>query len=413
MTTTAVEEGAALGASAPVGPPAPTASARYGFALVSLFAVGWIVFTAAIIMFNPLLPLIREDFNLSGTQAGLITSIFYLPYLLMQVPSGLLADRLGPKRILVVMTLLCTLALSGIWFLTTSLVLLILFGVLYRAGSGVFYPAAFGITVSTVPPKQRGVSSAALTGGMALGTGVGLAVAVPLAVLGHNWRFPFLVLAGGTLVLAVLFQLVLRGGQRLGAGQAGGFGMALRDTSLWMLFVIGLFTNFGFTVVATWAPSFLNAERGLPLGQAAFYTSLFSFVGFPAGLVCGRLSDRVGRWRLSFWCFILAALSLVALALVHQEVLIVAAILLFGLTGKWAVDGVVLAWVGDRVTARYPGALGSVMGFNNMCRMIGGMLAPVAAGALLDVSGSLSGAVLVAAASHAIAGAIVLLARRT
>jgi MFS family permease len=213
-------------------------------------------------------------------------------------------------------------------------------------------------------------------------------------------------------VLAILFQLVLRGGQRLSAGQAGGFGIAMRDASLWMLFAVGLFTNFGFTIIATWAPSFLNAERGLPLAQAAFYTSLFSFVGFPAGLACGRLSDRVGRWRLSFWCFILATLSLVALALVHQEGLIVAAILLFGLTGKWAVDGVVLAWLGDRVTAQYPGAVGSVMGFNNMCRMIGGMLAPVAAGALLDLSGSLSGAVLVAAASQAIAGAIVVLARR-
>jgi nitrate/nitrite transporter NarK len=44
--------------------------------------------------------------RLSGSGAGLLTSLFTPPYLLMQIPGGILADRLGAKRVLVAMLLL-------------------------------------------------------------------------------------------------------------------------------------------------------------------------------------------------------------------------------------------------------------------------------------------------------------------
>ncbi len=48
------------------------------------------------------LPLIRHDVGLSFTQAGSIVGAMTLVYALTQLPSGYLADRLGPKRLFIV-----------------------------------------------------------------------------------------------------------------------------------------------------------------------------------------------------------------------------------------------------------------------------------------------------------------------
>ena len=143
-----------------------TADRGYSIRLTALFGVGWLVLTADVMILNPLLPLIREEFQLSGTQAGLVTTAFYLPYLLMQVPGGLFADRFGPKQVLVVMTLVAGLALGGVGLLGFSMIALVVYAAVHRAGAGVYYSSAFGITLNAVPRAWRGVSSAALSGGI-------------------------------------------------------------------------------------------------------------------------------------------------------------------------------------------------------------------------------------------------------
>jgi MFS family permease len=50
---------------------------------------------------SPVLGDIESEFGLSGAQLGLINSVFFLTYALMQIPSGALADRIGKKVVLV------------------------------------------------------------------------------------------------------------------------------------------------------------------------------------------------------------------------------------------------------------------------------------------------------------------------
>lgn len=54
---------------------------------------------AAIALF---LPLIREDVDITFSQAGTLAAANTLVYALMQIPAGYLADRLGPKRLFIV-----------------------------------------------------------------------------------------------------------------------------------------------------------------------------------------------------------------------------------------------------------------------------------------------------------------------
>src|SRR2546425_4718779 len=51
--------------------------------------------------FSALLPSIIDELQLSYTRAGLLASAFFYAYVIMQIPSGLLGDRFGRRRILV------------------------------------------------------------------------------------------------------------------------------------------------------------------------------------------------------------------------------------------------------------------------------------------------------------------------
>lgn len=63
------------------------------YRLIAGLAFGWVIVFGGMSAINPLLPFLRAEFQLSGSQTGLLTSLFTLPYLLMQIPGGLLTDR--------------------------------------------------------------------------------------------------------------------------------------------------------------------------------------------------------------------------------------------------------------------------------------------------------------------------------
>src|SRR2546426_9015801 len=67
--------------------------------LLLIFA--WAANFVVRIGFSALLPSIIGELHLSYTRAGLLASAFFYAYVLMQIPSGLLGDRFGRRRILV------------------------------------------------------------------------------------------------------------------------------------------------------------------------------------------------------------------------------------------------------------------------------------------------------------------------
>ena len=52
--------------------------------------------------FSPMIPLLKADLNLSNAQAGSLMALFFITYTIFQLPSGYLADRFGPRKIITV-----------------------------------------------------------------------------------------------------------------------------------------------------------------------------------------------------------------------------------------------------------------------------------------------------------------------
>jgi MFS family permease len=128
----------------------------------------------------------------------------------------------------------------------------------------------------------------------------------------------------------------------------------------------------------------------MPLALAGFYLALANLIGFPAGLSAGLLSDRIGRKWLTIALFLGGGAAVAALALFGQPILVLAAVICYGLLGKWTSDSILAAWMGDHVAAKFPSLGNSIYGLNNTARMLGGLLAPPITGALLDQTGTLA-----------------------
>jgi MFS family permease len=388
-------------------------SRRKAYGLISGLAFGWVIVFGGMSTINPLLPFVRAEFRLSGSETGLLTSLFTLPYLIMQIPGGLLADRFGAKRILLVMLLLAGISLtaSGLWPLGLFTFLAVM--MLYRTGCSVYYSTSFGTSAGMVPAKERGLVAALLTMGTAFGGAVGTGFAVPLCNLaGGAWRFPFLVFGLLTLALPVLFQILKWPQQQVRGVSSSGLADLFRDRTVVTLLAINLATNYGNSSLLIWGPSFLGAERGLSPVEAGYYVALVNLIGFPAGMLSGVISDRIGRRYLTMFLLFAAGLSVGVLAWFRAPMVVLGAIIAYGLFGKWTIDSPLTAWLGDHTARKYQTMPRAVFGVNNAARVIGSLFAPLVTGALLDQTGTISSGLLVAGMVLAGAGLLVLLIPR-
>src|SRR5258708_18622101 len=100
------------------------------------------------------LPLIGQEFHLSPTVMGAVISAFFLGYATMQIPGGMLADRIGARKSI-------TLGIafwSGFSVLTgaaSSLANLIAVRICFGLGEGLHPAAAFKALSAWFPPRER------------------------------------------------------------------------------------------------------------------------------------------------------------------------------------------------------------------------------------------------------------------
>ncbi len=151
---------------------------------------------------------IKSDLSLSDTQFGWILSIFTLGYALAQTPSGIFADRFGPRKLLTGVVALWSLltAVTGASFnFISMLVVRFVFGA-SEAGA---FPGMARATLTWFPTSERGL----VTGINFSASRIGGAIALPLMVwliTAAGWRGAFLVLGVVGILYAVIWWITFR-----------------------------------------------------------------------------------------------------------------------------------------------------------------------------------------------------------
>lgn len=384
--------------TAAIGSPvavAPAMDRPYVTRILAAFCVGWAVIYADRTVLYPLIPVLRQDLGLSAVQAGWVMGIYFLTYSPMQGVGGILADWLGPKRILVFFVAFSGLGLILLGTAPTFPIVLLAVAI-HGFGAGCYYVGAYGITMQTVPTRIRGISSAIVNSGMSLGLVVGLLAAEPLYRLSGSWRVPFLILAVPTLMAAAAYQFVIRSVARRKFSLQG-VGAFFRDRQLLCLAAADFCGVYAYFVMLQWGPTFFQTEQGFGMLKSGFFTAILA-VSAPAGLVTGRLSDRLGRKRLSFFMLPLAGLCVFSVPMLGSEAMVVAVLVAYGMVGKLAWDPVVYAWAGDRITSVHSASVAGCMGIFASMALSSAFVSPVVTGWIRDQTGSLAGGFYLAGA---------------
>ena len=283
----------------------PAPDRRLGWAVFGLAACAfWLSF------FHRVAPAaiaeeLQRSFEIGGAMLGALAATYYVVYTLMQVPTGVLNDTVGPRRILAAG---CLVAGAGS---------------LLFASAETIAPAAVGRTLAGIGVSVAFVSMlklaadwfperrfATMTGlGAMLGLTGALAAATPLAwAVGHvSWRTVFAAAGAASLVLAVAIWIVARDRPATPAAPrpAGpatrwrdGIVLVARNPATWTCFWYGFGMSGSYmTFVGLWAVPYLVHAHGLSVVEATQHTSLIIVsLAISQGMI-GALSDRIGRRR--------------------------------------------------------------------------------------------------------------------
>lgn len=225
---------------------------------------------------------------------------------LTQPFAGMVADRIGAGRVLVVGVLLIAIGTALIPFMTTTVGLVLAIGVLSAGGAGMAGPAVLmAATTRLVPAEKRGMATGIVNAGGSFGQFLfaPLAQAITTAA---SWVVALQSLAFITL-LALPAAWVLRGSaQKAVAGIAPvksvttreAIGRAMRDPSYLMLCAGFFVCGFHVAFIATHLPGVV-ASCQLPAALGAWALGIIGLFNIVGSVAMGwAVSFQGGRWRM-------------------------------------------------------------------------------------------------------------------
>ncbi|MFS3895318.1 MFS transporter [Raoultella ornithinolytica] len=369
---------------------------------IFLFWLGWIFMYADRTVLNPVMGELEKEFGLSGTQLGLMNSVFYFSYALLQVPAGILGDKIGKKKVLIPGFLLFG-AFTAVTGWAKSWSTLLFARVVTGAGEGTYYGPQYGLSSEQIPKKYRSLGSAIINSGMAFGIALGLMASSWLVYdQGYSWRTPFFAMSIPTLLTGLAIWLFVKEKKRQPV-EAGGvakpkskFTDLFKNRNLLLVYLMVFCSLFGFFVILTWLPYYLQSERGIAGSETGFITSLVAWISIPGALLFSSLSDRLGKRKPLILVLVpVAILSMLSIIWMPNMTGVIVALCVYGLVGKLALDPVLVALVADSVDEN---SYSSAFGLFNFIGMSSSILAPVIAGAARDMTGSLASSFYVSAA---------------
>ena len=267
---------------------------------------------------QPLLPYIQQEFELNYAESAAVTSAFALSSGAAQLPSGWLADRIGPTILITVGIL--GVALGGLAVgLSHTYAMLIASMIFMGLMAGGYHPAATPLISMSVPVNQRGRALGLhLIGG---NSSFFLAPIIAGAIAGTwGWRGAYLTLATPAAILGILFFFYLN--HRYGKAQMEE--MKRRQIKekppqpgykrrLWAFLTMMVLGGGGRASITAFLTLYMVNELGASKEVAAMALSIIFSSGLWAGPVGGYLSDRVGSAPIIIVTGILGGLIIFAL----------------------------------------------------------------------------------------------------
>ncbi|KAF4119345.1 Nicotinamide mononucleotide permease [Geosmithia morbida] len=318
---------------------------------------------------------IEGDLGLTDVQYQTSVSILFCGYILMQVPSNMIAGRISWPGTYICLGMAAWGVISACMAAVHNFAGLLVARVLLGIVEAVFFPGALYFLSMFYTRKQFAFRTAILYSGSQLGNAFGGLFAVAILNLDdvhgiEGWRWLFLIEGVATVGLALLFALVLPNSNKkilglstiecewiqwnfsLDQGQADdsqeitayqGFVMAVKDVKTWLLLGV-LYCTYIVGAVVNFFPSVVGG-----LGYDRTRTYLLTAPPFILCVICmlvnGFHSDRVQErfWHISVTLVVTLVANIIAVSTVNVAARYTAMMLLPG--SFYASAVVTLSWI--------------------------------------------------------------------
>jgi putative MFS transporter len=412
----------------------------YQRGIFAIIATAWFVDSMDLGALTFVLGSIKQTFQLSTAEAGLLSSLSFLGMFVGAASAGLLADRFG--RATVFQTSMIFWGLGSLACGVSSTVAMLASRLLLGFGMGMEFPVAQSMVSEMIPAERRGRYIAYLEGFWPIGfIASGLLIYFVLSVA--EWHWVFILQAIPALFVLVIRRYVPESPRWLAshghseraetvmgeieskvAARLGGSQLpeakpqpitaparvslttlfsgvyARRTTMLWTLWFFALLGFYGLT---TWLGALLQA-KGFPVTKSVFYTILISLAGIPGFLFSAWLVESWGRKGTLVLNLIGGAVACYFYggATVQSQLIVAGLCMQFFLFGMWSA---LYAYTPEL----YPTAVRATgTGFASAVGRIGSLIGPTVIGLILPTAGQ-SGVFALGAGAFVIAALAVLI----
>lgn len=350
-------------------------------AIITSSALGMCLEMMDIMFIAYALSSIMNEFNLSGKEAGFISTATNLAMLAGGLIFGFLADRYGKIKVFSYSIIFFAVG-TGLIFFANTYYWLILFRVLAGLGAG----GEYGIGMSLIKDEFGNKNMGKYSSIIAIFGQIGAAMAAILAgmLLAFGWRYLFLI-GLVPVILAVIIRLKLDEAP-IQKSSKQEFLKAFKS-NIYLSIALSIMASIqiaGYFGMMNWLPKMAQTSLNLTSSSASYWM-VSTIFGMSVGMwVFGKFFDRFGP-RLSYAIFLLGSAALVfsfGLVSNYTELLIIGFIIGFFSNGMFAGYGAL-------VNILYPANVSSSA--NNLIintgRAVGGF-SSVIIGILLDLYGS-------------------------
>jgi MFS transporter, ACS family, D-galactonate transporter len=356
---------------------------------------------------------LQDAFGISAVMFGYLSSAYNWTYAVLQLPSGLLLDRFGVRRVGIVSTIIWSVA-SFAAALSTGIGGLFAARLLLGIGEAPTFPAYAKATGYWFPRNERSLATAMFDSAAKFSSAIGIPI-LGLVLLHFGWRWNF----AATGLISVLFlalfyafyrnpsddkfltnverEFIARGEaqpeDRTRAAQGAPLRYLLRQRRVWGLALGFASYNYSFYLLLTWLPSYLSSVHHIDLFHSAMYTSV-------PWLIATVMDLAIGGWLVD--SLIQRGWNPVR---VRQVVLIGGTALGLGVLGASGAQSAAAAlfWIsvalGGLSAASPVGwsipsliapkeSVGTVGGILNFCNQVSGIAAPIATGYVVQMTHS-------------------------
>jgi len=261
---------------------------------------------------------LRDEFRLTLQQLGVLAAVPPLCQALFAIPTGVLADRIGAKKMIVLSFTIATLGAFLASQATSPLMFISAICLVY-VNTTVYHPASYSYTTKLFTPKDLpkaiGIHGAGGTLGHALGP---LVVSVLIGVLAFDWRQVYFVLAW-PMIMGIVMTVFVKN-EEVDEGDAADAVVQpdardlrrLLTPSLVMFLVFSGIRMMAGSMISTFSVLYLQDVKLLSIADASLVASSRTLFGIVAAPLGGYMAAKFGEKR---WLLHILALSYLLLSL--------------------------------------------------------------------------------------------------